>query len=117
MRDPTRELIDVVPGEAVHRPSQVDEIILPNSVMSELPQPGMELVSVDFNRVAKLRIGEVDHAHELAMRVEHRVLGDGRRDADAADIRRALALYRTADAILIALLAVAAAAVVLIAPI
>jgi adenosylcobinamide-phosphate synthase len=33
------------------------------------------------------------------------VMGDGRRDATAADIRRALALYRSADAILIALLA------------
>jgi adenosylcobinamide-phosphate synthase len=31
-------------------------------------------------------------------------MGDGRRDADAADIRRALALYRSADAILIAVL-------------
>jgi adenosylcobinamide-phosphate synthase len=51
------------------------------------------------------------------MRVDDPMMGDGRRDADAADIRRALALYRTADAILIALLAVAAAAVVLIAPI
>jgi adenosylcobinamide-phosphate synthase len=43
------------------------------------------------------------------------MMGDGRRDANAADIRRALALYRTADAILIALLAVAA--VLLIAPV
>ena len=37
--------------------------------------------------------------------VDDAVMGDGRRDADAADIRRALALYRLADAILIALLA------------
>ncbi len=35
-----------------------------------------------------------------------RPMGGGRWDANAADIRRALALYRTADAILIALLAV-----------
>jgi adenosylcobinamide-phosphate synthase len=48
------------------------------------------------------------------VRVEDAVMGDGRRDADTADIRRALALYRSADAILIALLAVAM--VFLIAP-
>jgi adenosylcobinamide-phosphate synthase len=49
------------------------------------------------------------------VRVEDALMGDGRRDADAADIRRALALFRCADAILIALLA--AATFVLIAPI
>jgi adenosylcobinamide-phosphate synthase len=49
------------------------------------------------------------------VRVEDATMGDGRRDANAADIRRALALYRTADAILVALLAGAAS--VLIAPI
>jgi adenosylcobinamide-phosphate synthase len=49
------------------------------------------------------------------VRVEDAMMGDGRRDADAADIRRALALYRSADAILIALLA--AATVLLIAPV
>jgi adenosylcobinamide-phosphate synthase len=48
------------------------------------------------------------------VRVEDAMMGDGRRNANAADIRRALALYRTADAILIALLA--AADVLLIAP-
>ena len=47
--------------------------------------------------------------------VDDAAMGDGRRSADAADIRRALALYRMADAILIALLAIAAA--VFIAPI
>jgi adenosylcobinamide-phosphate synthase len=41
--------------------------------------------------------------------VDDAMMGDGRREANAADIRRALALYRAADAILIALLAVAAA--------
>jgi adenosylcobinamide-phosphate synthase len=41
-------------------------------------------------------------------------MGDGRRDATAADIRAALALYRRADAILIAVLTVLAA---LIAPV
>jgi adenosylcobinamide-phosphate synthase len=35
------------------------------------------------------------------------LMGDGRRDANAADIRRALELYRRADAILIAVLVVA----------
>jgi adenosylcobinamide-phosphate synthase len=40
------------------------------------------------------------------VRVEDALMGDGRRDADAADIRRALALFRCADAILIAVLAV-----------
>jgi adenosylcobinamide-phosphate synthase len=48
------------------------------------------------------------------VRVEDALMGDGRREADAADIRRALALYRRADAILIALLFIAT--VLLIAP-
>jgi adenosylcobinamide-phosphate synthase len=48
------------------------------------------------------------------VRADDAMMGDGRRNANAADIRRALALYRTADAILIALLA--AASVLLIAP-
>jgi adenosylcobinamide-phosphate synthase len=48
------------------------------------------------------------------VRVEDAAMGGGRWDANAADIRRALALYRIADAILIALLAVVAA--LLIAP-
>jgi cobalamin biosynthesis protein CobD/CbiB len=39
-------------------------------------------------------------------------MGDGRRNADAADIMRALALYRRADAILIAILVVAASVVI-----
>jgi adenosylcobinamide-phosphate synthase len=38
-------------------------------------------------------------------RVEDAFMGDGRREAEAKDIRRALALYRRADAILLALLA------------
>ena len=37
--------------------------------------------------------------------IDDAVMGDGRRDASSADIRRALALYRRADALLIALLA------------
>ena len=41
-------------------------------------------------------------------------MGDGRRDAAAADIRRALALYRYADAILIALVAAIAILIALI---
>ena len=49
------------------------------------------------------------------VRIDDAAMGSGRWDATAADIRRALALYRTADAILIAFLAVAAA--LLIAPI
>ena len=47
--------------------------------------------------------------------IDDATMGDGRRDATAADIRRALALYRYADAILIAL--VAAIAAIVIAPI
>jgi adenosylcobinamide-phosphate synthase len=47
--------------------------------------------------------------------IDDATMGDGRRDATAADIRYALALYRYADAILIAL--VAATAGILIAPI
>jgi adenosylcobinamide-phosphate synthase len=50
-----------------------------------------------------------------AVKVDDAAMGDGRRDATAADIRRALTLYRYADAILIAL--VAAIAGILIAPI
>ena len=46
-------------------------------------------------------------------RVEDALMGDGRRDANAADIRRALALYRHADAILLALLAAATALIAL----
>src|SRR6202166_1561029 len=49
------------------------------------------------------------------VRIDNAAMGSGRWDATAADIRRALALYRTAAAILIAFLAVAAA--LLIAPI
>jgi adenosylcobinamide-phosphate synthase len=40
--------------------------------------------------------------------VDDATMGDGRRDASFADIRRALRLYRRADAILLALVAVAA---------
>jgi adenosylcobinamide-phosphate synthase len=49
------------------------------------------------------------------VRVDDATMGDGRRDADTADIRRALKLYRTADAILIAILAALAA--IFIAPV
>ncbi len=48
------------------------------------------------------------------VRVDDAVMGGGRWDATAADIRRALSLYRTADAILIA--ALAALAALFIAP-
>ena len=48
------------------------------------------------------------------VRVEDAFVGDGRRDAGAADIQRALALYRRADAILIALVALVAALTALI---
>jgi adenosylcobinamide-phosphate synthase len=41
--------------------------------------------------------------------VEDALMGNGRRDADAKDIQRALALYRAADAILLALVAALAA--------
>jgi adenosylcobinamide-phosphate synthase len=41
--------------------------------------------------------------------VDDAFMGDGRRDATAADIRRALALYRTADAILLIALMIPAA--------
>jgi adenosylcobinamide-phosphate synthase len=40
--------------------------------------------------------------------IDDATMGDGRRDATAADIRRALRLYRYADAILIALVAATA---------
>ena len=48
------------------------------------------------------------------VRIDDATMGAGRRDADAADVFRALALYRRADAILLALLA--AATLSLIAP-
>ena len=47
--------------------------------------------------------------------VEDAFMGDGRREAEAADIRRALALYRTADAILIVLLGVLTLALIALA--
>jgi adenosylcobinamide-phosphate synthase len=49
------------------------------------------------------------------VQVEDATMGDGRRDANAADILRALALYRRADALLIMLLA-ALCAMLFIAP-
>jgi adenosylcobinamide-phosphate synthase len=42
------------------------------------------------------------------VRIEDALMGDGRRDATAADIRAALQLYRRADAMLIALVAIVA---------
>lgn len=47
-----------------------------------------------------------------SVRVDDAVMGDGRRDTGAADIRNALALYRFADAILIVLLVIAAVFVI-----
>ena len=47
--------------------------------------------------------------------VEDAFMGEGRREAEAADIRRALALYRTADAILIVLLGVLTLALIALA--
>jgi adenosylcobinamide-phosphate synthase len=44
--------------------------------------------------------------------IEDAVMGFGRRDADAADIRRALALFRRADALVIALLTLLTALVI-----
>jgi adenosylcobinamide-phosphate synthase len=46
--------------------------------------------------------------------VDDATMGDGRRDATPADIRRALSLYRTADAILIGLVAVIAGLIALV---
>jgi len=48
--------------------------------------------------------------HYGGMLVEDAVMGEGRREADAADIRAALALYRRADALLIALVGLLALA-------
>ena len=47
------------------------------------------------------------------MSVNDASMGDGRRDANAADIRRALVLFQGADAILIAFLAVVTALLIL----
>ena len=46
------------------------------------------------------------------VRVDDAAMGSGRWNATAADVRRALALYRTADAVLIAFIAVLAAAAI-----
>jgi adenosylcobinamide-phosphate synthase len=46
--------------------------------------------------------------------VDDAFMGDGRREATAADIRRALALYRTADAILLIVLVIPAALLIAI---
>jgi adenosylcobinamide-phosphate synthase len=46
------------------------------------------------------------------VRIDDATMGNGRRDATAADIRRALMLYRRADAILIAALAAVALLIV-----
>jgi adenosylcobinamide-phosphate synthase len=46
--------------------------------------------------------------------VDDAMMGDGRRDATAADIRAALALYRRADGILVGAVAVLAALVALL---
>ena len=46
--------------------------------------------------------------------VEDAQMGDGRREADAADIRAALRLYHRADALLITLLGLVAALVIAI---
>jgi len=46
--------------------------------------------------------------------VDDALMGDGRRAATAADIRAALALYRRADGILIALVALIAALIVVL---
>jgi adenosylcobinamide-phosphate synthase len=48
------------------------------------------------------------------VRVEDACMGDGRRDATVKDVDRALALYRTADAILLALIAVVAAVAIVL---
>ena len=50
--------------------------------------------------------------HYGGMLVEDAVMGEGRREADAADIGAALALYRRADAILIALVGLFALAII-----
>jgi adenosylcobinamide-phosphate synthase len=50
--------------------------------------------------------------HYGGVLVDDATMGHGRRDAGAADIRRALALYRFADAMLIAALAILAGLVI-----
>lgn len=46
------------------------------------------------------------------VRVDDALMGDGRRAADAGDIRAALGLYRRADGLLIALVGVLAAFII-----
>ena len=50
----------------------------------------------------------VTPVEKCGISVDDAMMGDGRRAADAADIRAALRLYRHADALLIALIAVLA---------
>jgi adenosylcobinamide-phosphate synthase len=47
--------------------------------------------------------------------IDDAMMGDGRRDADAGDIRRALSLYARADAILTAILVLLAAMIIALA--
>ena len=44
----------------------------------------------------------------VGVQIEDAVMGDGRRDASAADIRAALTLYQRADAMLIGIVALLA---------
>ena len=46
------------------------------------------------------------------LNIDDAMMGDGRRDANARDIRSALKLYRRADMILIAMVALLALAVI-----
>lgn len=54
--------------------------------------------------------------HYGGVEVDDVTMGDGRRDTNAADIRSALALYRRADGLLIAIVAALAAAVIALVP-
>ncbi len=120
--------------------ARLDDLVnLPASRLSALRFVGAAALTKDADAGAAWRAVRRDAAHhrspnagypEAAMagalglslagprsyggvRVDDAPMGDGRRDANAADIRRALALFHSADAILIALLAMITALLIL----
>ena len=75
---------------------------LPPDLFTRLPDPEAAMAgALDLSLAGPRVYGGV--------RVEDAFMGGGRREADVKDIDRALALYRTADAILVALVALLAA--------
>ena len=75
--------------------------------MPAIPRPRWRARSASRSRGPRLYGG---------VPVDDALMGDGRRDATAADIRAALALYRRADAMLIGVVAVVALTLQIVLP-